>query len=380
MLLYDKAMIRLLIIDDDQNIHKTLGMVLSEDYTILSAYTGSGGVEKVKESEPDVVLLDINLPDSDGLKVLTAICSMIAHPPVIMLTISEDIKTAVQAMKAGAFDYINKPYTLDNLKDVIGRAIRNRLYLKEIPSHPYEERLIGVSYAMKTIRVCIVKYAATDSAVLILGESGTGKELVAEEIHRLSYRHEGPYIAVNCSALPDSLVESELFGSEKGAYTDAVKKIGLFEQAQGGTMLLDEIGEMSTRVQTKLLRVLENKELMRVGGSEKIKLNIRIIAATNKDLKQALKDKTFRPDLYYRLHVLSISIPPLRERREDIPILATHFVNELSSGKITLSDTAMEKLMQHSWPGNVRELRNVLERAVVLSEHIPIGPEAIMFP
>jgi DNA-binding NtrC family response regulator len=373
-------MIRLLIIDDDPHIHKTLGMVLSEEYTVISAYTGKGGVEKVKESEPDVVLLDINLPDSDGLKVLSAICSMIAHPPVIMLTISEDVKTAVQAMKTGAFDYINKPYELDNLKDVIGRAIHNRLYLKEIPSHPYKERLIGVSHSIKKIKTFIVKYAETDSAVLILGESGTGKELVAEEIHRLSYRHKGPYITVNCSALPDSLVESELFGSEKGAFTDAVKKIGLLEQAQGGTILLDEIGEMSPGVQTKLLRVLEHKEIMRVGGREKIKLNIRVIAATNKDLKQAIKEKTFRPDLYYRLHVLLITIPPLRERREDIPILATHFVGEFSSGKITISDAAMEKLIQHSWPGNVRELKNVLERAVVLSEEITIGPEAIMFP
>ncbi|MBN1699980.1 MAG: sigma-54-dependent Fis family transcriptional regulator [Spirochaetales bacterium] len=373
-------MIRLLLIDDDPRLHETLGMVLSDEYTIISAYTGEEGIEKALIAQPDVVLLDVNLPDTDGISVLAAICSTITHPPVVMLTVSEDIKTAVKAIKTGAFDYINKPYELDELKDVLARAIRHRFYCREAPSSVYKNRIIGVSPAIQSIRTAVEKYAQTDSAVLVCGESGTGKELVAEQLHRLSYRRTGPYVKVNCSALPDSLVESELFGSEKGAFTDAVKKIGLFQQAEGGTILLDEIGEMSPFIQTKLLRAIENKEIMRIGGRETIKLDIRIVAATNRDLKQAIAEKTFREDLFYRLHVLTVTIPPLRDRKEDIPVLASHFTGILSSGEAVISDSAMDKLTNHSWPGNVRELKNVLERALVLSEGTTITPGTIVFP
>jgi DNA-binding NtrC family response regulator len=338
------------------------------------------GIEKVQRTEQDVVLLDIDLPDKNGLEVLKEIVALPAPPPVIMLTVSDDIPTIVRAIKTGAYDYVAKPYDLPVLEAAIWRAAQNsELRKTHFPVHPEVDQIIGESPVMKAVKEITRKYAVNDTPVLILGESGTGKELVARAVHRVSLRHKGPFIPFNCAAIQDTIVESELFGSERGAFTGAVSKAGLFEQAQNGTLFLDEIGEMSPAAQAKLLRVLETNEMMRVGGSQFITLNIRIIAATNKDLKEEIKNKTFRSDLYYRLNVLEIRLPTLRERIDDIPLLSAHFTKSISGGKKKISPDAIDKLKTHSWPGNVRELKNVLKRAAILSDGDIIKQEHIIF-
>lgn len=373
-------MIRILFIDDDPRAQKNLRMILSDKYIVSSAYTGISGIENVKRTEQDVILLDIDLPDKDGLEVLKEIVVLPAPPPVIMLTVSDEIPTIVQAIKTGAYDFITKPYDLPQLEAAIWRAAQNsELRKAHFPVHPEVEQIIGESPVMKAVKELTRKYAVSDTPVLILGESGTGKELVARAIHRVSLRHKGPFIPINCAAIQDTIVESELFGSEKGAFTGAVNKTGLFELAQNGTLFLDEIGEMSPAAQAKLLRVLDTNEIMRVGGANIIKLNIRIIAATNKDLKEGVKSKEFRSDLYYRLNVLEIKLPPLREREDDIPLLSTYFIKSISKDKKRISPEGIEKLRIHSWPGNVRELKNVLQRAVIISDGDSIKQENIIF-
>ncbi|MBN2440798.1 MAG: sigma-54-dependent Fis family transcriptional regulator [Spirochaetales bacterium] len=373
-------MIKILFIDDDPRAQKNLTMILSGKYQVSAAYTGKSGIEKVKATDQDIVLLDIDLPDINGIEVLKEIIELPSPPPVIMLTVSDDIRTIVQAVKLGAYDYLKKPFDLKQLEATIWQAAQNsELRKAHVPLHPEVEQIIGESPGMKAVKELTQRYAVNDTPILILGESGTGKEVVARAIHRISLRHNGPFIPVNCAALPDTIVESELFGSEKGAFTGAVRKAGLFEQAQNGTIFLDEIGEMSLPAQAKLLRVLETKDIMRVGGSEFIKLNIRIIAATNKDLKKEVNNSAFRKDLYYRLNVLDILLPSLRDRKEDIPLLSVYFVKLLSKNKKEISLEAIEKLGMHTWPGNVRELKNVLERAVILSDGSGIKQEHIIF-
>jgi DNA-binding NtrC family response regulator len=373
-------MIRILFIDDDPRAQNNLKLILSGTYQVSAAYSGMSGIEKVQKTEQDVVLLDIDLPDKNGLDVLKEIVALPGSPPVVMLTVSEDIPTIVHAVKAGAYDYIAKPYDLHHLEAVIWRAAQNsELRKTHLPVHPEVDLIIGESPGIKGVKELTMKYAMTDTPVMILGESGTGKELIARAVHRVSPRHDGPFIPFNCAAIQDTIVESELFGSEKGAFTGAVQKTGLFEQARDGTLFLDEIGEMSPAAQAKLLRVLETNEMMRVGGTRFITLNIRIIAATNKDLKEAIKDKSFRSDLFYRLNVLEIKLPPLRERKEDIPLLSAYFTQSLSNNKKEISRDAVEKLKSHTWPGNVRELKNVLNRAVILAEGDDIRQEHIIF-
>lgn len=373
-------MIRILFIDDDPRAQNNLKMILSDRYQVSSAYTGISGMEKIQRTEQDVILLDIDLPDKDGLEVLKEIVSLPAPPPVVMLTVSDDIPTIVQAIKTGAYDYVTKPYDLPRLEAAIWRAAQNsELRKAHLPIHPEVDQIIGESPGIKAVKEVTQKYAVTDTPVLILGESGTGKELVARAIHRVSLRHKGPFIPINCAAIQDTIVESELFGSEKGAFTGAISKPGLFEQARNGTLFLDEIGEMSPAAQAKLLRVLETNEIMRVGGSQFIKLNIRIIAATNKNLKEEVENKAFRSDLYYRLNVLEIRLPPLRERNDDIPLLSAYLVKSISKDKKKISPGAIEKLKTHTWPGNVRELKNVLKRAAILSEGELIKQENILF-
>jgi DNA-binding NtrC family response regulator len=373
-------MIRILFIDDDPMAQNNLNMILSGKYVVSSAYTGQSGLDKVKGTEQDIILLDVDLPDMNGLEVLEKVMSLPGSPPVIMLTISDDIQTIVRAIKTGAYDYLKKPFTLEELEGSIWRAAQNsELRKTHFPVHPGMEQIIGESPGMKTVKQLIGKFAVNDTPVLILGESGTGKEVVARALHRVSLRNKGPFIPVNCAAIAETIIESELFGSEIGAFTGAVRKAGLFEQAQKGTIFLDEIGEMSMNAQSKLLRVLESKDIMRVGGSEIIRLNIRVIAATNKDLKKEVEEKRFRQDLYYRLSVLDLVLPPLRERVDDIPLLAYFFVQNLSNGKKELALEAVEKLKTHSWPGNVRELKNVLERGVIIAEGKIVKPEHIIF-
>ncbi|MBN2535998.1 MAG: sigma-54-dependent Fis family transcriptional regulator [Spirochaetales bacterium] len=373
-------MIRILFIDDDPMAQNNLKMILIGKYLVSSAYTGQSGIETVQRTEQDVILLDIDLPDKDGLTVLKEIVALPAPPPVIMLTVSGDIPTIVQAIKTGAYDYIVKPYELPHLEAAIWRAAQNSELRKSyLPVHPEIDKIVGESPVMKAVKKLTHKYAVNDTPVLILGESGTGKELVARAIHRVSLRHKGPFIPLNCAAIQDTIVESELFGSEKGAFTGAVNKPGLFEQADNGTLFLDEIGEMSLSAQAKLLRVLETNEIMHVGGSQFIKLNIRIIAATNKNLKEEVNNKTFRNDLFYRLNVLEIKLPPLREREDDIPLLSAYFIKSISGNKKKISPEAVEKLKMHTWPGNVREFNNVLQRAVIVSDGDVIKQENIIF-
>jgi two-component system response regulator HydG len=357
-------------------------MVLQEDYTVVSALTAAEGLDVLEKTDPDVVLLDINLPDRSGLDVLEEIMARPAAPATIMLTAYGDVEFVKRAIQAGAYDYLLKPYVLEQLEGTIRRAVENiALRRAYIPTADPQVMgtLVGESRALKELKSLIGRFAAADSPVLIQGESGTGKELVARALHGLSPRKEGPFQAINCGAIPETLVEAELFGSEKGAYTDATTRAGCFERADGGTILLDEIGELPLKAQVTLLRVLEFKELCRVGGTKAIPLNIRVLSATNRDLKQELEEGRFREDLYYRINVLFLSVPPLRGRDEDISLLCAYFLQQQRQSNFRIHPQGLEKLLNHSWPGNVRELRNVIERATVLSDGDEIQARDIQF-
>ena len=366
-------MARLLFIDDDPQAHKTLRMVLDE-HSLLSAYTAEQGFGLVTEEDPDAVLLDIDLPDQDGIQLLSRIQDIPSPPPVIMLTAYSDIPLIVQSIKAGAYDYVPKPYTMEILKGTIRQALQSH-----IPSFPSKsgkgvDRLIGESPPMCHVKDLILRFAPSGAPVLIQGESGTGKELVAKAIHEISGR-SGPLIPVNCGAIPDTLVESELFGSVRGAYTDAMDREGAFEMANRGSLFLDEIGDMPLSAQVKLLRVLEEKQVRRLGSRDAVPLNVRVLAATQRNLRKEMMGNRFREDLYYRLGVLRIGVPPLRERLSDLGMLSAHL---LQGKRKKLVNESLEKLMAHTWPGNVRELKNVIERAVLISEGKRILPKDIV--
>jgi DNA-binding NtrC family response regulator len=375
-------MIRLLFIDDDPQAQKTLALVLQEGYVVISALNAAEGLEVLQGADPEVVLLDIDLPDRSGLDVLDEILSRPVPPAVIMLTAYGEVEFVKRAIRAGAYDYILKPYVLEQLEGTIRRAVQNLALRKAYVARPDSQalgELIGESRPLKELKSLAVRYAAADSPVLIQGESGTGKELVAQAVHNLSHRREQKFLALNCGAIPETLLESELFGSERGAYTDATARAGCFERANGGTVFLDEIGEMPLKAQVSLLRVLECKELYRVGGSQAIPLNIRILSATNRDLRLEVESGRFREDLFYRINVLFLSVPPLRERIEDILLLAAYFLGQQARPGLRLHPQAIDKLLEHSWPGNVRELRNVIERAAVLSDGEEIRARDILF-
>ena len=381
------AMIRILFVDDDPQAQKTLSAVLPEPYTVVSALSAAEGFELLAKTDPDVVLLDINLPDRSGLDLLDEIVQRPLAPPVIMLTAFGEIEFVKRAIQAGAYDYILKPYTLDHLEGTIRRAVENialrRAYLQSMRIEMSTDawaagNLVGESRALKELKALISRFAAGDSPVLIQGESGTGKELAAEAIHRLSPRKGGPFEAINCGAIPENLVEAELFGSEKGAFTDATSRAGCFERADGGTIFLDEIGELPQKAQITLLRVIEFKRVHRVGGTRAIPLNIRILSATNRDLKEEVSTGRFRKDLYYRINVLFLQVPPLRDRDGDISVLCAYFL-KAKRADLRIHPRAVEKLLSHSWPGNVRELHNVIERAVVLSDGDEIHARDIQF-
>ena len=382
--MYDAAMIRILFIDDDPQAQKTLSMVLREPYIVASALSAAEGLEVLEKTDPDVVLLDINLPDRSGLDVLDEILARPTAPPVIMLTAYGEVEFVKRAIRSGAYDYILKPYVLEQLEGTIRRAVENialrRAYVQSLAAADPQVmgKLVGESRALKELKTLIGRFAAGDSPVLIQGESGTGKELAAEAIHRLSPRREGPFEAVNCGAIPETLVEAELFGSEKGAYTDAIPRAGCFERADGGTIFLDEIGELPSKAQATLLRVLEFKEIHRVGGSRAIPLNIRVLSATNRDLKKEVEAGRFREDLYYRINVLFLNVPPLRSRDGDVSLLCAHFLRQ-KQPDLRIHPQAVKKLLTHSWPGNIRELRNVIERAAALCEGDEILARDIQF-
>ena len=381
--------LRLLLVDDEEAARYGMRRALSTfGYNISEAESAEAARLLVKQQEPDLLLLDVNLPGISGLDFLKELRSANGNAPlVIIITAHGSERLAVEAVKAGAYDYLSKPFELDDLRLVVKNAAetvqlrRENFSLRKRIEIERAERgaLIGNSEGMKRVRSMIEKVAETDATVLVRGESGTGKELVAREIHeRNSARRNGAFVAVNCAALPAELIESELFGHEKGAFTGAAaRREGKFEQADGGTLFLDEIGDMSANVQAKLLRALEERRIERLGSNESIPVDVRIISATHRPLEQEIANGNFRADLFYRLRVVTIEIPPLRERREDILILAEKFARaaaehfELPSRNV--GQSALRKLVDYDWPGNVRELKNTIERAVIMAEGDELG-------
>jgi DNA-binding NtrC family response regulator len=383
-------MATILIVEDKESMALMLSQAVeAEGYEVIVARDGREGIKKFLETRVDLVVTDLKLPYKSGLEVLEAVREHNPLTPVILMTAFGTIETAVKAVKGGAYDFLTKPFDPDHLLILIGKALEkqrlvteNIILREEFAKHLKLPRIIGKSPKMLEVVDKIQKVAASHTTVLLLGESGTGKELFARAVHYLSPRKEGPFVAINCAAIPRDLLESELFGHEKGAFTGAVgRKLGKFELADKGTLFLDEIGDMDLSLQAKLLRVLEGAEFMRVGGVAKIKVDVRLVAATNQNLQAAIANQTFREDLYYRLSVFPVTIPPLRERKEDIPALVEHFLNffcqELKKPIKTVTPAAMEVLVNLPWTGNVRELQNVIERAVILTEGPSITPEEL---
>lgn len=380
---------RILIADDEKNMRWALEKALSkEGYIIITASDGKSALEMYKEHEPDLVLLDIRMPEMDGIDVLREIRKINDSTQVVIMTAHGTLENAVEALRLGAIDYVTKPFDIEEVKLIISKALNiTRLntevkFLRNEMVKSGTSRIIGTGRKFKDVLSLVDKVSSTNANVLILGESGTGKELIAKEIHLKSARADKPYIAVNCGAIPENLLESELFGHEKGAFTGAAaRKPGRFERAEGGTIFLDEVGELNLSTQVKLLRVIQEREFERVGGTDVIKTNVRIIAATNRDLEKMVKEGAFREDLYYRLKVVPIILPPLRERKEDIPLLADYFIEKYSADMglkpIRFSGEAMECLEEYWWPGNIRELENIIERLVILNDGEEIYKEML---
>jgi DNA-binding NtrC family response regulator len=371
-------MSKILVIDDEKSIRNTLKDILEyEKHEVELAEDGAGGLELFSQNSFEIVLCDIKMPNMDGLEVLGKINDINPEIPVIMISGHGNIDTAVDAIKKGAYDFIEKPLDLNRLLVTIKNALDRKdlvvetKRLKKKINKQYQ--IIGESKAIKKVKDMIDKVTGTDARVLITGSNGTGKELVARELHDKSERASGPFIEVNCAAIPSELIESELFGHEKGAFTSAHKqRIGKFEQAQGGTIFLDEIGDMSLAAQAKVLRALQENKITRVGSDKDINVDVRVIAATNKDMKAEIDNKTFREDLYHRLSVILIQVPTLNERLEDIPLLAEHFIEmicaEYGQPKMKISKEAIDELQKINWTGNIREFRNVMERLLILCE------------
>jgi DNA-binding NtrC family response regulator len=375
------------MVDDEAGIRASLKVVLEPTHDVLCAASSQEGLDLFRRESPDLILLDVVMPGMDGLTLLKTIRAEDARIPVIMLTGTKTVKTAVEAMKLGAADYLSKPFDVEELRLVVAKALEVDALAREVRTLRAQvvkrysfHNLVGKSPAMQEVYSKIEQVADTRTTVLITGESGTGKELVARALHYNSARRDKPFIALNSAALPDTLIESELFGHEKGSFTDAqARRVGQFELAHGGTLFLDEIGDLSAATQAKLLRVLQEREFTRVGGSQPVKVDVRIIAATNKQLDELVRRGAFRDDLYYRINVVSLYLPALRDRREDIPLLARHFLDkrlaEDHQPAQEFSKDAMEFLVGHHWPGNVRELENVIEQAMIWSQGHTILPE-----
>jgi two-component system NtrC family response regulator/two-component system response regulator HydG len=382
---------RIVVIDDEVNAAAALETLLREDgYDVARAHDGRTGLQLLEKHDPDVVLTDLRMPGMDGIELLAKIKEIRPETMVIVMTAYGTVKTAVKAMKLGAEDYLGKPIDVEELEVVLQKALERKGLLEEARSlrerleHKYRlDNLVGESPEMLSVFKTIRQVAPSSASVLLLGESGTGKELFAQALHQHSPRRNRPFVKVACAALPETLLESELFGHEKGSFTGAVyTRAGRFEAADGGTLFLDEIGDITPTVQVKLLRFLEEREFERVGGNKTFKVDVRIVAATHRDLKRKLEEGTFREDLYYRLNVIEIHIPPMRERPGDIPLLAHHFLRKYAdaNGKELkgISDEVLALLLSHPWPGNVRELENAMERAVVLSDGPTLTP--VHFP
>lgn len=381
-------MSKILIIEDEESIRRVLKRVLRDEnssYKILEANDGVAGIESIKKNKIDLVLCDIKMPKKDGIEVLKFIIKEYSEIPVVMISGHGDLETAVESMRMGAFDYISKPPDLNRLLNSVRGAFKGgmkEIKAKSVIKKIKEYNIIGKSPEILKIGSLITKVSKTNAKVLILGPNGSGKELVANQIHLNSPRASSPFVEVNCAAIPAELIESELFGHIKGAFTSAVKdKTGKFEAANGGTLFLDEVGDMSLSAQSKVLRALQEHKIQKVGSERDLVVDVRIIAATNKNLKNEIKDGKFREDLYHRLAVIEMNVPPLNERRSDIPLLSDYFLTQIamenSDEEKGIDNNALKKLQNFDWSGNVRELRNVIERLVILSEGPVISKEDV---
>ncbi len=382
-------MAKILIIDDEKPIRETLKEIVEyEGHKVDIASDGFEGIEQAESKQYDVILCDIKMPRMDGIEVIEKLMNICPNVPIIMISGHANVETAVEALKKGAYDFIEKPLDLNRLLVTVRNALERKdlivetQVLKRRVSKTYE--MIGKSEAIERIKSMIDRVAPTDARVLITGKNGTGKELVARWMHEKSARAQHPFIEVNCAAIPSELIESELFGHEKGAFTSAHKqRKGKFEQANGGTILLDEIGDMSLSAQAKVLRALQENTIYRVGSDKKIKVNVRVIAATNKDLKKEIANNKFREDLYHRISVILIQVPSLNERIEDIPLLSEHFMKLICADygiqKKEITDDAITELQKITWTGNIREFRNVLERLIILCDNVITGNDVKLF-
>ncbi|MDP2847668.1 MAG: sigma-54 dependent transcriptional regulator [Humidesulfovibrio sp.] len=383
-------MAQILIVDDDAQLRQSFGKILEgEGFEIRAASSGEAGVAEVKAAAPDLVIMDVRMPGITGIQAMQQMRAVCQGLPVIIMTAYGGTETAIEATKLGAFDYILKPFDIPDILRLIGQALtagrlaRARVSIAPEDSHDAAtqgDALVGQSRAMQEVFKAIGRAAPTEALVLIRGESGTGKELVARALWQHSSRADKPFVVINCVAIPETLLESELFGYEKGAFTGAgSRRVGKIEQAQRGTVFLDEIGDMPMNVQAKILRLLQEKQIERLGGRETIPVDVRILAATNRDLEAAVADGRLREDLYYRLKVVTVTLPPLREREGDVPRLANHFLarlaREMDMQSPGLTPEALDLLSAHPWPGNVRELGNALQKALIFSRGCPIGPE-----
>ncbi|GAB4253596.1 MAG: sigma-54 dependent transcriptional regulator [Vicingaceae bacterium] len=370
---------KILIIDDEKPIRNTLKEILEyEKFEVDEAVDGLDGIDKIKNNTYDLIMCDIKMPEMDGIEVLEKAALLGIDTPFVMISGHGNVETAVEAIKKGAFDFISKPLDLNRLLVTVRNAIDRKELVQETKKlkRKVDQKstieIVGESKAIMEVKEMIKKVADTDARVLITGENGTGKELVARSLHQLSSRSKMPFIEVNCAAIPSELIESELFGHEKGAFTSAIKqRKGCFEQAEGGTLFLDEIGDMSLSAQAKVLRALQENKITRVGGEQDIKVNVRVLAATNKNLQEEINKGNFREDLFHRLNVIPIHVPSLNERKEDVPILAKYFLNQIcidyGMPVKEIDKEALELLKEVNWTGNIRELRNVIERLIILS-------------
>ena len=382
---------KILIIDDERAIRRALREILEfEDFEVDEAENGKDGLDQAKSSEYDIIFCDIKMPEMDGMEVLEGLLKASVETPVIMISGHGNIETAVSAIKQGAFDFIEKPLDLNRILVTIRNAkdrtvlIEEKKVLKKTVTRFKGSSIIGETHEIHKIKEMIEKVAPSDARVLITGSNGTGKELVARSLHDLSERRNNPFVEVNCAAIPSELIESELFGHEKGAFTSAIKqKKGKFELASGGTLFLDEIGDMSASAQAKVLRALQENVIQRVGGERDIKVDARVVAATNKDLRKEIEKGNFREDLFHRLAVILIHVPSLNDRRDDIPLLAEHFMTmvcaEHGIARKSFEDKALEELQKVDWTGNIRELRNIVERLIILCGDVITADEVRLF-
>ena len=386
------AKARILVIDDEESPRESLRFILKDRYEVVLAENGPSGLEILSKKGPfDVVLLDMKMPQMDGLDVLSKVLQFAPTIPVVMVTAITEAKPAVQAMKMGAADYLSKPFDVDEIRLVVSRILKEQALEREVGRLRTElqvvskfENIVGNGPAMQKVYALIQRVVDTETTVLVLGETGTGKELVARALHYNSIRREGPFVPLHCAAIPSELLESELFGHEKGSFTGALqRRIGMFEAANGGTLFLDEIGEMPHGTQGKLLRAIQEREIRRVGGQETISINVRLVCATNRNLEEEVKQGKFREDLFYRINVIPIEIPPLRDRKEDIPPLVLHFsqrfAKELNREVPQFTPKAMDLLLACPWPGNVRELEHAIERLLVTCDANKISAEDMPF-